>query len=125
MSNTIDPIKINKDNIKENIKVTNNNNLFTLVTENIILDRSNFNSSNTSLILCGKYVAMYNDNSSLSLIDTRNLRNVYVYGSIHSSIVNTIGLNEYYINDKRLSFIDPIDLLNIHTDKIIAIDFNY
>ena len=121
MSNTIDPTKINQDNIK----VTNNDNLFTLVTQNIILDGSNFNLSNTSLILCGKYVAMYNDNSSLSLINSGYLRNIYVYGSIHSSILNTIGLNEYYINDKRLSFIDPIDLLNIHTDKIIAIDFNY
>jgi hypothetical protein len=121
IGNNIDPTKINKDNIL----VTNNNNLFTLVTENIILDRSNFNLSNTSLILCGKYVAMYNDNSTLSLIGNGNLKNVYVYGSIHSSIVDTIGLKEYYINDKRLSFIDPIDLLNIHTDKIIAIDFNY
>jgi len=121
MSNTIDPTKINKDNIP----VTNNNNLFTLVTENIRIDKSNFNLPNTSLILCGKYVAMYNDNSDLSLIDNGNLRNVYVYGSIHSSIFNTIGLKEYYINDKRLSLIDPIDLLNIHTDKIIAIDYNY
>jgi len=119
--NTIDPTKINKDKIK----VTNNNNLFTLVTENIILDRSNFNSSNDSLILCGKYVAMYNNNSTLSLIGNGNLKNVYVYGSIHSSISGPNNLNEYYINDKRLSFIDPIDLLNIHTDKIIAIDFNY
>ncbi len=117
--NNIDPTKINKDNIP----VTNNDNLFTLVTENIILDGINFNSSNTSLILCGKYVAMYNNNSTLSL--SGNLENVYVYGSIHSSIFDTIRLNEYYINDKRLSFIDPVDLLNIHTDKIIAIDFNY
>jgi hypothetical protein len=120
-SNIIDPTKINKDNIP----VTNNNNLFTLVTENIILDGSNFNSSNTSLILCGKYVAMYNDNSTLSLSGSGYLNNIYVYGGIHSAIPGTIGLNEYYSNDKRLSFIDPIDLLNIHTDKIIAIDFNY
>jgi hypothetical protein len=120
-SNTIDPTKINQDNIP----VTNNDNLFTLVTENIKLDRSKFDLSNTSLILCGKYVAMYNDNSTLSLSGNGNLENVYVYGSIHSSIFNTIGLNEYYSNDKRLSSIDPIDLLNIHTDKIIAIDFNY
>ncbi len=121
MSNTIDPTKIKKDNIP----VTNNNNLFTLVTENIKLDRSKFDLSNTSLILCGKYVAMYNDNSRLSLINSGYLNNIYVYGGIHSSISATRGLNEYYINDKRLSFIDPIDLLNIHTDKIIAIDFNY
>jgi hypothetical protein len=72
MSNTIDPTKIKKDNIP----VTNNNNLFTLVTENIILDGSNFNSSNTSLILCGKYVAMYNDNSSLSLSGSGYLKNI-------------------------------------------------
>jgi hypothetical protein len=121
MSNTIDPTKINQDNIK----VTNNDNLFTLVTQNIILDGSNFNSSNTSLILCGKYVAMYNDNSTLSLSSSGYLKNIYVYGSIHSSIPGPSTLNEYYINDKRLSFIDPVDLLNIHTDKIIAIDFNY
>jgi hypothetical protein len=121
IGNNIDPTKINKDNIP----VTNNNNLFTLVTENIILDGSNFNLSNTSLILCGKYVAMYNNNSSLSIINSEYLKKVYVYGSIHSAIPGPNALNEYYINDKRLSFIDPIDLLNIHTDRIIAIDFNY
>jgi hypothetical protein len=120
-NNTIDPTKINKNNIP----VTNNNNLFTLVTENIKLDGSNFNLSNTSLILCGKYVAMYNDNSSLSLSGSGYLKNIYVYGGIHSSIPGPNTLNEYYINDKRLSFIDPVDLLNIHTDRIIAIDFNY
>jgi hypothetical protein len=68
---------------------------------------------------------MYNNNSSLSLINSGYLKNIYVYGSIHSAIPGPNALNEYYINDKRLSFIDPIDLLNIHTDKIIAIDFNY
>jgi len=121
IGNNIDPTKINQDKIP----VTNNNNLFTLVTENIKIDRSNFNLLNTSLILCGKYVAMYNDNSTLSLSGSGDLKNIYVYGAIHSSIVDTIALNEYYINDKRLSFIDPVDLLNIHTDRIIAIDFNY
>jgi len=121
IGNNIDPTKINKDNIP----VTNNNNLFTLVTQNIKLDRSKFGLSNTSLILCGKYVAMYNDNSTLSLSGSGYLNNIYVYGGIHSAIPGTIGLNEYYINDKRLSFIDPIDPLNIHTDKIIAIYFNY
>jgi hypothetical protein len=119
--NNIDPTKINK----YNIPVTNNTNLFTLVTENIILDRNNFNLSNDSLILCGKYVAMYNDNSSLSLSGSGYLENIYVYGCIHSSIPGPNTLKEYYINDKRLSLIDPIDLLNIHADRIIAIDFNY
>ena len=117
----IDPTKITEDNIQ----VTNNNNLFTLVTESIELDGSNFDSSNTSLILCGKYVAMYNNTSSLSITNRGYLEKIYVYGGIHSSISGTHSLTENYINDKRLIFIDPVDLLNIHTDRIIAIDFNY
>ncbi|MGC8733793.1 MAG: hypothetical protein ACP5RD_01935 [bacterium] len=122
----IDPNKINKNNIS----VNNNNNLFTLVTNSIKIDGSNFNLANPKIVLCGKYIALYNSNSDLSLINngnlnSRNIDSVYVYGGIHSAIFNTAGLNEYYINDKRLSYIDPVDIFNIHTDRIIAIDFNY
>ncbi len=68
---------------------------------------------------------MYNENSSLKLDNNNYINGIYVYGGIHSSISQTTGLKEYYINDKRLSYIDPIDLFNIHVDRIIAIDFNY
>ena len=120
-NNLIIPTEITPDNIK----VSNNNNLFTLVTNNINIDGSNFNDANPYIILCGKYVAMYNNNSKLSLINSGSIDKMYIYGGIHSSISETTGLKEYYINDKRLAYIDPLDLLNIHTDRIIAIDFNY
>lgn len=122
LSPIIDPTKITKNNIR----VNNNNNLFTLVTNNIKIDKSNFNLTNPKLVLCGKYIAMYNDNSELSLINRGNLDSIYVYGGINSSIISNItGLKEYYINDNRLAYIDPIDIFNIHTDIIIAIDLNY
>ncbi len=102
----------------------NSNSFIRVIADNIDID-----ANNSSLIdITGAYVAFYNNNSSINVINAPNNIKLNIFGAfqtydglkINNQDISYTNATEYYYSDPRVEKINNIANLKIYRTQILA-----